>query len=137
MSPRRRPRRRVYDRQVVAGGQAGRGRRWSNTGGSLQTLAVKCHQTARNGAFCRCSVRDTRPAQEAVMPETTTDPQPELLTIAEAAALLRAPVATLRYWRHLGVGPRSFRLGRRVLYRRHDLHDWIDARREQDSRTGT
>ncbi len=37
------------------------------------------------------------------------------------------PVATLRYWRHRGTGPRSFRLGRRVLYRADDLHSWIDA----------
>ncbi|RBY84141.1 AlpA family transcriptional regulator [Blastococcus sp. TF02A-30] len=51
----------------------------------------------------------------------------ELLTITEAAGLLRAPVATLRYWRHLGTGPRSFRLGRRVLYRSDDLRCWIDA----------
>ena len=51
--------------------------------------------------------------------------EPELLTITEAADLLRAPVATLRYWRHLGTGPRSFRLGRRVLYRTDDLHTWI------------
>jgi hypothetical protein len=36
------------------------------------------------------------------------------------------PVATLRYWRHLRTGPRSFRLGRRVLYRRDDLTAWID-----------
>ena len=57
--------------------------------------------------------------------------EPELLTITEAAELLRAPVATLRYWRHLGTGPRSFRLGRRVLYRRDDLHRWIDDRHEQ------
>ena len=63
-----------------------------------------------------------------------TDPTPgpgpehpaELLTIAEAAQLLRAPVATLRYWRHLGTGPHSFRLGRRVVYRREDLRAWID-----------
>jgi predicted DNA-binding transcriptional regulator AlpA len=41
------------------------------------------------------------------------------------------PVATLRYWRHLGTGPRSFRLGRRVLYRRDDLHAWIDAQHGQ------
>jgi excisionase family DNA binding protein len=57
--------------------------------------------------------------------------KPELLTITEAAELLRAPVATLRYWRHLGTGPRSFRLGRRVLYRSDDLHSWIDAQRRQ------
>ena len=56
--------------------------------------------------------------------------EPELLTIAEAAQLLRTPVATLRYWRHRNAGPRSFRLGRRVLYRRDDLRAWIDARRD-------
>lgn len=32
------------------------------------------------------------------MPDHTADQQPELLTITEAADLLRAPVATLRYW---------------------------------------
>jgi excisionase family DNA binding protein len=63
----------------------------------------------------------------------TAEPASELLTIAEAAQLLRAPVATLRYWRHLGTGPRSFRLGRRVLYRRDDLHTWIDVQRGQPS----
>ena len=67
------------------------------------------------------------------MPDPTVDhavdKQPDLLTISEAAALLRAPVVTLRYWRHLGTGPRSFRLGRRVLYRRQDLYAWVDARR--------
>jgi excisionase family DNA binding protein len=59
------------------------------------------------------------------------EPSPELLTITEAAELLRAPVATLRYWRHLGTGPRCFRLGRRVLYRRDDLHAWINARHDE------
>ena len=65
------------------------------------------------------------------MTDHTASREPELLTITEAAELLRAPVATLRYWRHLGTGPRSFRLGRRVLYRRDDLHRWIDDRHEQ------
>jgi excisionase family DNA binding protein len=60
------------------------------------------------------------------------EPTPDLLTIPEAAELLRAPVATLRYWRHLGTGPRSFRLGRRVLYRREDLLSWIGAQRDGD-----
>jgi predicted DNA-binding transcriptional regulator AlpA len=58
------------------------------------------------------------------------DPPPagdELLTISEVAAIVRAPLATLRYWRHLGTGPRSFRLGRRVVYRLGDLRAWIDA----------
>ena len=59
--------------------------------------------------------------------EDTAEPASELLTIAEAAQLLRAPIATLRYWRHLGTGPTSFRLGRRVLYRRDDLQAWVEA----------
>ena len=62
---------------------------------------------------------------------THAEPSPDLITISEAAELLRAPVATLRYWRHLGTGPTSFRLGRRILYRRDDLHAWIDAQRQR------
>lgn len=71
-----------------------------------------------------------------------TEPAPALLTIAEAAQLLRAPVATLRYWRHLGTGPTSFRVGRRVLYRRADLDAWINdawinARRDGSTAVGS
>jgi predicted DNA-binding transcriptional regulator AlpA len=34
--------------------------------------------------------------------------------------------ATLRYWRCLGdSGPKSFKLGRRVLYHRADVERWI------------
>jgi excisionase family DNA binding protein len=65
------------------------------------------------------------------MPDHTAGRDPELLTITEAAELLRAPVATLRYWRHVGTGPRSFRLGRRVLYRRDDLRAWVNVQRQQ------
>ena len=64
------------------------------------------------------------------MPDRVADDPPELLTITETADMLRTPVATLRYWRHQGTGPRSFRLGRRVLYRRDDVRAWIDAKRE-------
>ena len=65
------------------------------------------------------------------MTQPATGHESDLLTITEAADLLRAPVATLRYWRHLGTGPRSFRLGRRVLYRRDDLHNWIAQQRAE------
>ena len=57
----------------------------------------------------------------------------KLLTIGEAAAIVRAPVATLRYWRHLGVGPCGFRVGRGLRYWRQDVIDWLD---EQRSSTG-
>ena len=55
---------------------------------------------------------------------------PMLLTLAEAAEFLRTPVATLRYWRHLGIGPIGFRLGRRVVYSRADLISWLAEQRE-------
>ncbi len=57
----------------------------------------------------------------------------ELLTLAEVADLLRTPAATLRYWRHLGVGPPSFRLGRRVLYRRTELERWVAKRHDAEA----
>ena len=51
--------------------------------------------------------------------------QDELLTISEVADILRAPVATLRYWRHLGTGPHNFRIGRVVRYRHHNVTTWL------------
>lgn len=51
---------------------------------------------------------------------------PELLLLPEVSELTRTPVDTLRYWRHNGVGPPSFKLGRRVVYRRDDVLDWIE-----------
>jgi hypothetical protein len=57
----------------------------------------------------------------------------ELLTLEEAAAALRTPVATLRYWRHLGVGPDGFRLGHRVVYRRQDVERWVTERQRAQS----
>jgi hypothetical protein len=62
------------------------------------------------------------------MPEPSAGHETDLLTITEAADYLRARVATLRYWRHRNIGPHSFRLGRRVLYRRDDLRTWIDEK---------
>jgi predicted DNA-binding transcriptional regulator AlpA len=50
-----------------------------------------------------------------------------LLTSAEVAQLIRVPQATLRYWRYIGIGPKSFKMGpRRVLYREADVLTWVD-----------
>ena len=61
----------------------------------------------------------------------------DLLTITEAAALLRTPVATLRWWRHQGTGPASFRIGRRVFYRRRRPRGVDRSQRERDNRGRT
>jgi hypothetical protein len=42
--------------------------------------------------------------------------------------MIRVPEGTLRYWRHLGSGPKSFKMGpRRVVYREQDVLEWVDA----------
>lgn len=52
----------------------------------------------------------------------------QLLTTNEAAEVLHTPAATLRWWRHQGTGPRSFRLGaRRVMYKKADLLSWLQS----------
>ncbi|MFW6034538.1 MAG: helix-turn-helix domain-containing protein [bacterium] len=56
----------------------------------------------------------------------------EFMTTAEVAELLRTSDSTLRYWRHQRVGPRSFKVGRRVLYDRRDVEQFIkQVRAEQ------
>jgi len=59
------------------------------------------------------------------------NPGDEMLTLQEACRFLRVPEGTMRYWRHLGAGPRSFKLGRHVRYWRADLVLWLT---EQTSR---
>lgn len=56
----------------------------------------------------------------------------DLLTMAEVAAIVRAPVATLRYWRHLGTGPGSFRVGRGVRCWRTDVTEWLERQQRED-----
>jgi predicted DNA-binding transcriptional regulator AlpA len=50
----------------------------------------------------------------------------KLLRLPEVAELTGLPVNTLRFWRHQGTGPRSIKLGRRVVYRECDVVDWIE-----------
>ncbi len=57
----------------------------------------------------------------------------DLLTIAEVADLVRVPVATLRYWRHLGTGPHSFRIGRSVRYWRTEVDALLQRLSDNDT----
>jgi hypothetical protein len=49
-----------------------------------------------------------------------------LLTPEEVAERLRRPVATVRFWRSRGIGPKGARVGGRVLYRESDIERWIE-----------
>lgn len=62
------------------------------------------------------------------LPDTT---HPVLLTVDETAELLTVPVATLRYWRHRGEGPRGFKVGRWVRYDRADVVAWLAEQRRR------
>jgi predicted DNA-binding transcriptional regulator AlpA len=55
-------------------------------------------------------------------------PLSELLLIEEVADLTRLPLSTLRFYRHVGKGgPKSFKLGNRVAYKRSDVEAWIES----------
>lgn len=54
----------------------------------------------------------------------------ELLRMGAVSALTGIPINTLRYWRNNPAhdkGPRSARLGSRVVYRKADVVAWVDA----------
>ena len=52
-----------------------------------------------------------------------------LITTKEVAKRTRKTESTIRYWRHVGKGPRGVRLGggRQVLYDEAEVDAWIDA----------
>lgn len=57
-----------------------------------------------------------------------------LKLIDEAAEFLRTPVATLRYWRAMGTGPKSAKLGGRIMFRQIDLENWINEQFENEAK---
>ena len=59
-----------------------------------------------------------------------------ILNTSEVSRLTSVPIATLRWWRHQGVGPRSFRLGaRKVYYKESDIQTWLDEQYNADQVT--
>lgn len=61
----------------------------------------------------------------------------ELLSIDEAAEILRRPIGTLRNWRYRGEGPLSFKVGRNVMYRRSELDRWLKVQEAISGRGGS
>ena len=52
----------------------------------------------------------------------------DYLTPVQVEREYHLPVRTLERKRREGGGPRYVKAGRRVLYRRSDVEDWLDAR---------
>ncbi len=57
----------------------------------------------------------------------------ELLTPQELADYLHVPLKTVYGWRHRGLGPAGFRVGRHVRFRRSDVELWITGQLEHSS----
>jgi DNA-binding transcriptional MerR regulator len=55
---------------------------------------------------------------------------PEYLTTSEVADLCRTSPETVRYWRHMGSGPASFKVGRRRLYDAKIVAEWLKELQE-------
>ncbi|MFJ5059058.1 helix-turn-helix transcriptional regulator [Streptomyces nigra] len=62
--------------------------------------------------------------------EATTDSP--YMTTKEFAALVRKSPATVRGWRHRGVGPRGTKLGKEVLYHRDVVTAWLQDKERAD-----
>lgn len=55
-----------------------------------------------------------------------------LITTEELAEMCHVAPNTVRYWRHIGTGPKHFRMGgKRVFYRPEDIEEWIDHQYRQ------
>lgn len=52
------------------------------------------------------------------------------------AAYINRPPATLRWWRHVNEGPPSFKLGKRICYRKSDVDRWIQEQYVTSMRGG-
>jgi predicted DNA-binding transcriptional regulator AlpA len=68
---------------------------------------------------------------------TTTAEKSAFLTQAEVAEMLHQDTtATLRWWRHQNCGPKSMRVGKRVLYRLSDVEAWLATQEAATARGG-
>jgi hypothetical protein len=57
--------------------------------------------------------------------------QVRYLTTAELAARYRTAPSTIRYWRHVGYGPKGIKVGRQVLYPLHEIDRFEQELTEQ------
>jgi excisionase family DNA binding protein len=54
-----------------------------------------------------------------------------LMTITDLSTMLGVPVDTLYGWRHRGGGPKGYRVGRHVRYRRSSVEAWLEQQADR------
>jgi excisionase family DNA binding protein len=57
----------------------------------------------------------------------------EMLSPTEVADFLHVPVATVYGWRQRRVGPKGYRVGRHVRYRRSEVEGWLETQADLPS----
>lgn len=55
------------------------------------------------------------------------------MTTAEVAELFRTSPETVRYWRTMGTGPKSVKIGKRILYDRSEVERWAASKVEAEA----
>jgi prophage regulatory protein len=58
----------------------------------------------------------------------------EFLNANQLEELTGTPASTWRYWAHIGSGPASQKIGRRRVWRRSTVLDWLAAQQHQQPR---
>ena len=51
---------------------------------------------------------------------------PEFPDSTDLERFTGTPASTWRYWAHIGTGPRSFKIGRRRVWRKIEVLRWLD-----------
>jgi predicted DNA-binding transcriptional regulator AlpA len=51
----------------------------------------------------------------------------EYLDSVDLEGLTGTPASTWRYWAHIGEGPTSFKLGRRRVWKRSTVLQWLES----------
>lgn len=93
--------------------------------GLLNTVGSFVNIVAVNALARRPRVVTAPIASVAALPQGVAD-GPELMRPEEVSVALGIPVSTLGGMRRAGRGPRWFREGRAVLYRRAEVRAWLD-----------
>lgn len=78
----------------------------------------------RSASFFGVNFKETKPMSRTLIP------------LARVGEKTCTPVATLRYWRHIGEGPPLFALGKRIVGYEDEIDEWILSQAEKDRNAG-
>lgn len=68
------------------------------------------------------------------MSELLTSEAIEYLTTKDVATRYRTAPSTVRYWRHIGYGPKGIKVGRRILYSPAEIQRFEDELAERGAK---